>query len=62
MGVYGMTYHAGPLGALQAGLVASALGPQIAVAIGAVFVIAFSLGVASMNQQVRRLQSPAAAA
>jgi hypothetical protein len=63
MGVYGMTYNLGPLGALQAGAIADAFGAPAAVALGGFMIMAFALGVAAANGEVRRLQAaPAAAA
>jgi MFS family permease len=55
MGVYGMTHNIGPLGAMQAGLLASAFGAPTAVTISGLAIIAFSLLVASSRGEVRRL-------
>lgn len=55
MGVFGMTWNLGPLGALQAGALASAFSPAVAVAVGGAAVIAFTLSVAASNANVRRL-------
>lgn len=62
MGVYGMTYNLGPLGALQAGAVAAAFSAPIAVAFGGVAIMAFALGVALSTREVRQLQATAPAA
>jgi MFS family permease len=62
MGIYGVTHNIGPLGAMQAGLLASAFGAPTALAIGGLAIIVFALGVASMNRQVRGLQVAAPAA
>ena len=55
MGVFGMTWNFGPLGALQAGALASAFSPAVAVAVGGAAVIAFTLSVAASNANLRRL-------
>jgi MFS family permease len=57
MGIYGMTYSLGPLGALQAGAIASAVGAPAAIALGGVAVAGFALVVALSNQRVRRLET-----
>jgi MFS family permease len=63
MGVYGMTYSVGPLGALQAGFIADQVSPPAALVIGGCAIIAFALGIAYSNRSVRTLQSaPVAAA
>jgi MFS family permease len=59
MGVYGMTYNLGPLGALQAGAVAAAFSAPIAVAVGGIAIISFGLGVALSTREVRQLQATA---
>ena len=59
MGVYGMTYNLGPLGALQAGAMASAFSAPIAVAFGGVAIMSFALGVALFTREVRQLQATA---
>jgi MFS family permease len=61
MGVYGMTHNIGPLGAMQAGLLASAFGAPTAVTISGLAIIVFALGVASSRSEVRRLSLPVAA-
>jgi MFS family permease len=63
MGVYGMTYSVGPLGALQAGFIADQVSPPAALVIGGCAIIVFALGIAYSNRSVRTLQSvPVAAA
>jgi MFS family permease len=62
MGVYGMTYNLGPLGALQAGAVAAAFSAPFAVAVGGIAIISFSLGVALSTREVRQLQGTASPA
>jgi predicted MFS family arabinose efflux permease len=57
MGVHGMTYNIGPLGALQAGLIADSFGAPVAVAVSGCAIIAFALGVASTRGEVRNLQA-----
>ena len=57
MGVYGMTYNVGPLGAMQAGIIASSFGAPAAVVFSGLAIIAFSLGVASSRSEVRALQA-----
>ena len=60
MGVYGMTHNIGPLGAMQAGLLASAFGAPAAVTISGLAIVVFALGVASSRTEVRRLTVAAA--
>ena len=60
MGVYGMTHNIGPLGAMQAGLLASAFGAPVAVTISGLAIVVFALGVASSRTEVRRLTVAAA--
>ena len=59
MGFYGMTYNIMPLGGLQAGAIASLVGPPlgapVAIAIGGLAVSAFALGPALVNRRVRDL-------
>ena len=62
MGIYGVTHNIGPLGAMQAGLLASAFGAPTALAVGGLAIILFALAVASSNREVRALQTPAPAA
>jgi MFS family permease len=63
MGIYGVTHNLGPLGAMQAGLLASALGAPAALTIGGAAIILFALGVAYSRREVRGLQGvPAGAA
>jgi MFS family permease len=59
-GVYGMTYNVGPLGALQAGIIASTFGAPVAVALSGAAIMSFSLLVASSRAEVRRLQAATA--
>ena len=65
MGVWGMTYNLGPLGGMQAGVVASFAGAPVAVAFGGAAILTFALGVALSTREVRQLQvsapSPAVA-
>lgn len=63
MGIYGVTHNIGPLGAMQAGLLASTFSAPIALAIGGTAIILFALGVAYSRREVRGLQAaPASAA
>ena len=63
MGIYGITHNVGPLGALQAGIIADAVSPPAALIVGGTAIIVFALGIAYANRSVRTLQSsPAAAA
>jgi MFS family permease len=63
MGLYGMTYSMGPLGALQAGAVASVFGAPAAAALGGLVIAGFTLVVATSNRRVRHLEpTPLAAA
>jgi MFS family permease len=57
MGIYGVTHNIGPLGAMQAGLLASAFSAPVALALGGAAIIAFALGVAYSRSEVRGLQS-----
>jgi len=59
MGVYGMTWSIMPLGAMQAGVVASFLGAPFAVAMGGIAVAGFAVGIASTNVRIRNLGAPA---
>ena len=52
MGIYGMSWSVGPLGALQAGAIASLLGAPASASISGVLVAAFALIVASSNAKV----------
>src|SRR5439155_6541158 len=61
MGIFSMTYNMGPLGALQAGAVASLLGAPTAVAIGGAAIIALAFGVNAWSSEVRRLEEAQAA-
>jgi len=61
MGVYGMTHNIGPLGAVQAGVVASAFSAPVAVAIGGCAILFFALSTALTRREVRRLQAAPAA-
>jgi len=53
-----MTWSIMPLGAMQAGVVASFLGAPFAVAIGGIAVAGFALGIASTNVRIRNLGAP----
>ena len=56
LGIYGMSWSVGPLGALQAGAIASLLGAPASASISGILVAAFALIVASSNAKVRRLE------
>jgi MFS family permease len=62
MGIYGVTHNLGPLGGMQAGLLASAFSAPVALAFGGAAIILFALGVASSRREVRGLQSVPAGA
>ena len=55
MGIYGITWNIMPLGGLYAGVLAGFIGTPFAIAIGGVLVMAFALGPAVFNKQVRNL-------
>ena len=55
MGFYIMTYSISPLGALQAGALANLVTTPIAIAAGAMAVVAFAAGPATVNSKVRNL-------
>ena len=57
MGFYGMTWSIMPLGGMQAGAMASAVGVPVAIAIGGLVVSAFALGPALVNRRVRNIGS-----
>jgi MFS family permease len=57
MGVYGVTHNIGPLGSMQAGLLAEAFGAPAALVIGGSAIILFAAGVASSRREVRGLQT-----
>ena len=61
MGFYGMTFAIMPLSGMQAGAIASVIGPPFgtpaAVAIGGLAVTAFALGPALFNRQIRGLRA-----
>lgn len=57
MGIFGMTYNLGPLGAIQAGALADAFGPQTAIASGGIAIVAFTVAAATASSEVRRLQA-----
>lgn len=61
MGVYGMTHNIGPLGALQAGVIAAAFSAPLAVAIGGCAIVFFALSAALTRTELRRLQAAPAA-
>lgn len=61
MGIYGVTYNIMPLGGLYAGALAGLIGTPFAVASGGVLVLAFALGPAIFNKQIRNLGSMLAA-
>ncbi|MFQ6027069.1 MAG: MFS transporter [Dehalococcoidia bacterium] len=55
MGFYTMTYSISPLGAMQAGALATLITVPFAIAAGGLAVVAFALGPALINRQVRHL-------
>jgi len=55
MGFYIMTYSISPLGALQDGALANLVTTPIAIAAGAMAVVAFAAGPATVNSKVRNL-------
>ena len=55
MGIYSLTWSLMPLGGMQAGLVAEAIGTPLAVAIGGFGIIGFTIVVAIASKQVREL-------
>jgi MFS family permease len=55
MGIYGITWNIMPLGGLYAGFLAGFIGTPFAVAIGGFLVMAFALGPAVFNKQIRNL-------
>ncbi len=59
MGFYGMTYNIRPLGGMQAGALANigAIGAPFAIAIGGMAVVAFAIGSALVNKNVRNLST-----
>ena len=57
IGFYIMTYSISPLGALQAGALANLVTTPIAIAAGALAVVAFAAGPATINGKVRNLGS-----
>jgi MFS family permease len=59
MGIYGMTYNVGPLGAVLAGFIADSFGAPTALALGGIAIILFAAGVAFSRREVRRLQAVA---
>jgi predicted MFS family arabinose efflux permease len=57
MGIYGVTYNVGPLGALQAGIIADTFSAPTAFIVSGAAIMLFALGVAYSNREVRTLQS-----
>ena len=57
MGFYSMTWSILPLGGMQAGAIANAIGAHWALVIGGAAVVLFALGPALLNQQIRNLTS-----
>jgi MFS family permease len=55
MGFYTMTYSISPLGALQAGALATLVTTPVAIAIGGAIVAGFAMGPATFNSKVRNL-------
>jgi MFS family permease len=62
MGIYGITHNVGPLGALQAGIIADSVSPPAALIVGGTAIIVFALAIAYSNRSVRTLESAPAAA
>lgn len=61
MGIYTMTFNLGPLGAIQAGALASVFSPGIAVLIGGSVIIFFAASVAMTKKEIRQLRTEATA-
>jgi MFS family permease len=57
MGIYGVTHNLGPLGAMQAGLLASTFSAPVALSVGGGAIILFALGIAYSRREVRGLQA-----
>jgi MFS family permease len=57
MGFYSMTWSILPLGGMQAGAIANAIGAHWALVIGGAAVVLFALGPALLNRQIRNLTS-----
>ena len=57
MGFYSMTWSILPLGGMQAGAIANAIGAHWALVIGGAAVVLFALGPAMLNHQIRNLTS-----
>jgi MFS family permease len=55
MGFYGMTWNIMPLGGMYAGAMSGLIGTPFAIAIGGFLVMAFALGPAMLNKQVREI-------
>ena len=55
MGFYSMTWSILPLGGMQAGAIANAIGAHWALVIGGFAVVLFALGPATINPKVRNL-------
>jgi predicted MFS family arabinose efflux permease len=56
MGIYGVTYNIGPLGALQAGFIADQYGAPTAFVIGGLAIMLFAVGVAFSRAEIRGLR------
>lgn len=56
MGTYGLVWSLIPLGSLQSGILATYLGAPVAVTIGAIVLIAFSLFILAAVQSLRKLR------
>jgi MFS family permease len=56
MGIYGVTYNIGPLGALQAGFIADRFGAPAAFVIGGLAIVLFAAGVAASRAEIRGLR------
>jgi hypothetical protein len=57
MGFYSMTWSILPLGGMQAGAIANAIGAHWALVIGGAAVVLFAIGPAMLNRQIRNLTS-----
>lgn len=57
MGIYGVTYNVGPLGAIQAGLLADRFDAPTAFVVGGLAIMLFAAGVAASRAEVRQLQA-----
>ena len=58
MGIYGMTYNIGPLGALFSGFIADRLGAPAAAVTGGLAIILFAVGAAATRPELRAPHQP----